>query len=87
MGICVILSEAKNPIQLKRVKTMKKEPTYQDAKKRCRLTDEEMEMARRLGIKPRTLIHNIPAVSGKKEPWKDRPGEWIRKLYRRKYED
>ena len=64
---------------------MKKEPTYQDAKKRCRLTDEEMEMARRLGIKPRTLIHNIPAVSGKKEPWKDRPGVWVRKIYARKY--
>lgn len=64
---------------------MKKKLTYQVAQRRCRLSDEEVEMARALKISPRTLIHNIPAKSGKKEPWKDRPGVWIRKLYAKRF--
>lgn len=38
-----------------------------EAKRRCRLSDEEIRMARELGLKPRSLIKNIPAKS---QPWK-----------------
>jgi len=40
---------------------------WQEAKRRCRLSDEEVRMAKELGFKPRSLIKNIPAKS---QPWK-----------------
>ena len=43
------------------------EQLWQDAKKKCRLTDEDIARAKRLGLNPRSLIKNIPSKS---EPWK-----------------
>ena len=40
---------------------------WAEAKRRCRISDEEVRMAKELGIKPRSLIKNIPAKS---QPWK-----------------
>jgi len=51
---------------------------WQEAKRRCRLCDEEVRMAKELGFKPRSLIKNIPAKS---QPWKAPVREWIRDLY------
>ncbi len=63
---------------------MKKEPTWREVRRRCRLSPDELAMAQELGLDPRTLIRSIPPVSGKKERWKDPPGVRIRKLYEKK---
>jgi hypothetical protein len=59
-----------------------KEGQWNAAKKRCRLNDEEVQMAKQLGIGPRTLIKNIPSPS---ERWKQPVKEWVRNLYAKKF--
>lgn len=46
---------------------------WQEAKKRCRLDDEDIALAKRLGLNPRSLIKNIPSKS---EPWKTPVKDW-----------
>ena len=53
------------------------EQLWQDAKKKCRLTDEDIARAKRLGLNPRSLIKNIPSKS---EPWKAPVSEWLREM-------
>ena len=50
------------------------EQLWQDAKKKCRLTDDDIARAKRLGLNPRSLIKNIPSKS---EPWKARVSVWL----------
>ena len=50
---------------------------WQEAKKRCRLDDEDIALAKRLGLNPRSLIKNIPSP---KEPWKAPVREWLHEL-------
>jgi hypothetical protein len=57
---------------------------WAEAKKRCRLSDEAMQMAKALGIRPRGLIKNIPAKS---EPWKEPVEAWVRALYCKRFGD
>jgi hypothetical protein len=52
------------------------------AKKLCRLSDEEVRMARELGMGPRGLIKNIPNPN---QRWKAPVGAWVRDLYRKKF--
>ena len=51
------------------------------AKGLCRLSDDEVRMARELGIGPRALIKNIP---NPQQRWKAPVGVWIRNLYTKK---
>ena len=44
-----------------------KQELWQEAKKRCRLGDEEIRMAKEMGLNPKSLIKNVP---GPKESWK-----------------
>ena len=44
-----------------------KQELWQEAKKRCRLGDEEIRMAKEMGLIPKSLFNNIP---GPKESWK-----------------
>ena len=53
------------------------EQLWQDAKKKCRLADEDIARAKRLGLTPRSLIKNIPSKS---EPWKAPVSEWLREM-------
>jgi hypothetical protein len=55
---------------------------WQEARRRCRLSDEEVRMAKELGFKPRSLIKNIPAKS---QPWKAPVSEWVRDLYAKRF--
>lgn len=55
---------------------------WAEAKRRCRLSEEEVRMARELGFKPRSLIENIPAKS---QPWKAPVNVWIRDLYAERF--
>lgn len=50
------------------------EQLWQDAKKKCRLTDDDIARAKRLGLNPRSLIKNIPSKS---EPWKAPVSVWL----------
>ena len=60
----------------------KKDEAWREAKRRCRLYDEEVRMAKELGLNPRSLIKNIPAKS---QPWKAPENEWIRGLYAKRF--
>lgn len=53
------------------------EQMWQDAQKKCRLSQEDVVLAKRLGLNPRSLIKNIPSP---KEPWKAPVGEWLHEL-------
>ena len=50
---------------------------WQEAKKRCRLDDEDIALAKRLGLNPRSLIKNIPSKS---EPWKAPVKDWLQEI-------
>ena len=47
------------------------------AKTKCRLNNEEIELAKKLGLNPKSLIKNIPSKS---EPWKAPVGVWLRNI-------
>ena len=50
---------------------------WQEAKKRCRLDDKDIALAKRLGLNPRSLIKNIPSKS---EPWKAPVKDWLHEI-------
>src|SRR6266849_3365559 len=58
-----------------------KEESGREAQRRCRLSDEEVRMAKELGFQPKSLIKNIPSAS---QRWKSPVNEWVRSLYERK---
>jgi hypothetical protein len=58
-----------------------KEEAWHEAQRRCRLSDEEVRMAKELGFQPKSLIKNIPSRS---QQWKAPVNEWVRSLYERK---
>jgi hypothetical protein len=55
---------------------------WKEAKKRCRLNEEEIQMAKELGIEPRSLIKNIPSPH---QRWKLPVKHWIRELHFKKF--
>ncbi|WP_010531983.1 hypothetical protein [Lentibacillus jeotgali] len=59
-----------------------KHATWAEAKKRCRLNQADIQMAKELGMKPKSLIKNIPAP---KEHWKAPVKIWVRDLYEEKF--
>lgn len=52
------------------------------AKKLCRLSAEDVRMAKALGLNPRTLVKNIP---NPKQRWKVPVCDWVRELYLHKH--
>ena len=54
---------------------------WAEAKHRCQLSDEEVGMAKELGILPHSLIKNIPSPI---QPWKQSVKDWVRGLYEKK---
>jgi hypothetical protein len=61
---------------------MKHEEEWKKAKKLCRLSNEDIRMARELGMGPRSLMKNIP---NPKQRWKAPVAAWIRDLYEKKF--
>ncbi|MDF2989074.1 MAG: hypothetical protein K0R50_4584 [Eubacterium sp.] len=49
-----------------------------EAKRRCKLNDEEIQMAKEMGLNPKSLIKNIP---NKNEQWKTPVKIWVRDMY------
>lgn len=56
---------------------------WEEAKKKCRLGEEEIRMAKEMGLNPKSLIKNIP---NKKEQWKAPVRDWIRDMYEERQE-
>ena len=50
---------------------------WNEAKTKRRLNDEDIAIAKRLGINPKSLIKNIP---NKSEPWKAPVKDWLHEL-------
>jgi len=52
------------------------------AKRQCRLSAEEVRMARELGFNPRKLQRNVPSPA---QRWKLPVGQWVRELYGKRH--
>ena len=59
----------------------KQDRQWIEAKQRCRLNQEDIRMAKELGLKPRALIKNIPSPN---QQWKLPVKQWIHELYEKK---
>ncbi|MFZ3580247.1 hypothetical protein [Virgibacillus sp. DJP39] len=59
-----------------------KKSDWTEAKKRCRLNQADVQMAKELGMTPKSLTKNIPSPNQK---WKDPVKIWIRDLYENKF--
>jgi hypothetical protein len=57
-------------------------PDWADAKARCGLTDDDVRMAKELGMAPHSLIKNIPSRS---QQWKAPVKVWVRDLYQERF--
>ena len=53
------------------------EAMWAEAKKKCRFNNEDIALAKRLGLNPRSLIKNIPSRS---EPWKAPVKDWLHEI-------
>lgn len=60
-----------------------KESVWAETKRRCRLDEETVQMAKEMGLNPWSLIKNIP---NKNEMWKVPVSEWIRDMYEARQE-
>ncbi|KGP76491.1 hypothetical protein JT05_04420 [Desulfosporosinus sp. Tol-M] len=60
-----------------------KDIEWAEAKKKCRLNEETVKMAKEMGLNPRSLIKNIP---NKSEQWKAPVSIWIQKMYQKRQE-
>ena len=50
---------------------------WAEAKRKCRLNMDDVALAKRLGLNPRSLIKNIPSKS---QPWKAPVKDWLREI-------
>ena len=51
---------------------------WAEAKKKCRLNENDIRMAKEMGLNPKSLIKNIP---NPKEQWKLPVTDWIHEMY------
>ena len=61
----------------------KNDALWAEAKRRCRLSSEDIRMAKEMGLNPRSLIKNIPSKS---QQWKAPVRVWIREMYEKRQE-
>ncbi|MHB1253950.1 MAG: hypothetical protein ACYCZ1_07250 [Candidatus Humimicrobiaceae bacterium] len=57
---------------------------WKEAKKKCRLNAETVQMAKELGLNPKSLIKNIP---NKNQSWKKPVYLWIHEMYWERNDD
>ncbi|GHU35757.1 hypothetical protein FACS1894105_04980 [Clostridia bacterium] len=50
---------------------------WAESKKKCRLNTEDIALAKRLGLNPRSLIKNIPSKS---QQWKVPVKDWLHEI-------
>jgi hypothetical protein len=63
-------------------KPCKHDPQWAKAKQVCRLNMEDIQMAKELGLSPRTLLKNQPSPS---QRWKLPVKLWIRELHAKRF--
>lgn len=63
------------------VSNNKKQAQWAEAKKKCRLNQETVRIAKEMGLNPRSLIKNIP---NKSQKWKAPVHVWIREMYQKR---
>jgi len=61
----------------------KKDAEWAEAKKKCRLNEETVKIAKEMGLNPRNLVKNIP---NKSEQWKAPVSIWIQDMYQKRQE-
>jgi hypothetical protein len=66
----------------KKKKKQRFDPAWAEAKKLCRLNQSDIEMAKRLGIGPKSLTKNRPSPS---QLWKASVKDWIHELYAKRF--
>jgi len=59
----------------------KKQAQWAEAKKKCRLNEETIRLAKEMGLNPINLIKNIP---NKSQQWKAPVHVWIREMYQKR---
>lgn len=59
-----------------------KQELWDEAKKKCRIGDEEIRIAKEMGLNSKSLIKNIP---NKNEMWKTSVKDWIHDMYEKRY--
>jgi hypothetical protein len=50
---------------------------WAECKRKCRLNMEDIALAKKLGLNPRSLMKNIPSKS---QPWKAPVKDWLREM-------
>ena len=55
---------------------------WKEAKKKARLNTQTVQMAKELGLNPKSIIKNIP---NKNQQWKAPVHEWIRDMYEERF--
>lgn len=63
-------------------KPVKHDPQWAKAKHACRLNVEDIQMAKELGLSPKTLMTNQPSPS---QRWKLPVKLWIRELHEKRF--
>lgn len=58
-----------------------KEKAWKEVKIKCLLNDDEIKLAKQLGMSPKSLLKNIP---GPRERWKLPVKQWIHSLAQEK---
>lgn len=56
---------------------------WAEAKKKCRLNDNHIRIAKELNINPKSLMKNIP---NKSQAWKAPVSVWLESMYEKKQE-
>jgi len=59
------------------------EALWKEAKNKCRLNNDDIKIAKELGLNPKSLLKNIP---NKNEQWKAPVSVWIRDIYEERKE-
>lgn len=54
------------------------EQEWKKAKKLCRLNEEDIRIAKKMGLNPKSLIKNIP---NKDQQWKAPVKDWLRSMW------
>ena len=67
--------------RVKKKKGFKQDPEWVKAKRLCRLNQDDIRKAKELGMKPKSLIKNIPSPN---QQWKLSVKNWIAELYEKR---
>ena len=54
------------------------EEQWKEAKIRCKLSADDVRIAKEMGLNPRSLIKNIPS---RQQAWKLPVNDWLREMY------